>query len=859
MSPDRPLDPVSSIKVKLGLLVVASVVVALLVAAIGDAAGVPSWMSIPVTVAAALAATQWLARGMTAPLRQMTAAVRSMAAGDYGQRVTATSSDEVGVLAGAFNSMAADLASADLQRRELVATVSHELRTPLTAQRALLENLVDGIVRPDDEALRKALHQAERLSELVADLLDLSRIDAGAAPLRLAEVRVEDLLHRAVDETAVDGRPVRVRHTVRPADLTVVADPARIAQLLANLVDNAIRHSPPHGEVRVLARALDERVWVLEVSDDGPGIPAGQATRVFDRFGSGGVAGGGTGLGLAIARWVTELHGGTVAVVPTPTGGTGALLRVQLPRAPRPSTHPQETTMSPTPSTAPAPHATGPSQPSATAAPPSVPAFATAWPEHDRRPRPAVVLAALGIGTLAALTWPYRDIGIATAAVLLLAGSLMWVVARNRSHPWTVACGVLAAVLALTTVLRDADGVVTLAVLAGAVVTAAGLTRAHGLLAHVAAGIAWPLSAIRGLPLLGRTFSATSRVSMLWPVLRTAGISIVALAVFGGLFASGDAVFGSWASALVPDLGWDTIVLRTFLLVLVSGVALTGAYLAINPPSVDLVRLPDSPRSRPAWEWAVPVALVVALFAGFLLAQATAMWGGVDYLRRTTGLSYAEYVHQGFAQLTVATFLTLVVAAATLRVASVATTTDRALVRGLVGALGVLTLAVVASALYRMSLYQDAFGFTVLRVFVDGFELWLGLLVLMLLVALVRLSGAWLPRAALVTGAVFTVGFVALNPDAWVAARNIDRFEQTGVVDASYLSTLSADATPVIVDRLPADLARCIVAAPRGSEPAEDALSWNLGRSRASASVATLPGGSSSPDCAPYLSSEYSR
>ncbi|MGB7817195.1 MAG: DUF4173 domain-containing protein, partial [Ornithinibacter sp.] len=409
--------------------------------------------------------------------------------------------------------------------------------------------------------------------------------------------------------------------------------------------------------------------------------------------------------------------------------------------------------------------------------------------------------------------------------------------------------------------LRDAGGVVTLAVLAGVVVTAAGLTRAHGLLAHVAAVLAWPLSAIRGLPLLGRTFSATSRLSLLWPVLRTVGLSIVALAVFGGLFASGDAVFGSWASALVPDLGWDTIVLRTFLLALVSGVALTGGYLAINPPAVDLVRLPDSPRSRQAWEWAVPVALVVALFAGFLLAQATAMWGGVDYLRRTTGLSYAEYVHQGFAQLTVATALTLVVAAITLRVASVATTHDRALVRGLVGALGVLTLAVVASALYRMSLYQDAFGFTVLRVFVDGFELWLGLLVLMLLVALVRLSGSWLPRAALVSGAVFTVGFVALNPDAWVAARNIDRFEQTGVVDASYLATLSADATPVIVDRLSTELATCIVGAQRGSEPTEDALSWNLGRSRAAASAATLPPlpdpTRASVDCAPSLSSEY--
>ena len=190
MNTDRPLDGVASIKVKLGLLVGASVVVAVIVAGVGEVAEVPWWMSVPVTVAAALAVTQWLARGMTSPLREMTVAARGMAGGDYAQRVTASSSDEVGTLARAFNAMAADLASADQQRRQLVATVSHELRTPLTAQRALLENLVDGVVRPDDDALRAALTQSERLSALVGDLLDLSRIDAGAAPLRLTEVRV---------------------------------------------------------------------------------------------------------------------------------------------------------------------------------------------------------------------------------------------------------------------------------------------------------------------------------------------------------------------------------------------------------------------------------------------------------------------------------------------------------------------------------------------------------------------------------------------------------------------------------------------------------------------------------------------
>lgn len=857
MSTDRPLDPVASIKVKLGLLVGVSVLVATLTAEIGDAAGVPLWMSIPVTLAAALAATQWLARGMTSPLREMTGAAMAMADGDYGQRVRATSSDEVGSLARAFNAMASDLASADVRRRELVATVSHELRTPLTAQRALLENLVDGVVRPDDEALGGALCQSERLSELVGDLLDLSRIDAGATPLRLVDLAVDDLLRRAVEEATLVDRPVRVRRGVSPAGLVVRGDPARLAQLVANLLDNAIRHSPTHGSVDLAAQAVDAHTWTLRVRDEGPGIPADRAHRVFDRFGSGEDSAGGTGLGLAIASWVAELHGGTVSVAPTPAGETGAVLQVRLPRQPRPTRPTHLTQERPVP-TSPVPTSPVPTPPapivprpamtagktSAGAGPPAPPflppGLAALWPEQDARPRPAVVVAALAVGTFAALTWPYRGIGLATAATLLMTGTLMWLVARNRRHPWTIGCAILAAVLAAVTALRDAGGVVTLAVLAGAVVAAAGLTRAHGLLAHVASVAAWPLSAIRGLPLLGRTVTATGRLSLLWPVLRTAGISVVALAVFGGLFASGDAVFGSWAAALVPDLGWDTLVLRTFVLTLVAGVASTGAYLAINPPVVDSVRLTGPGPARRVWEWAVPVGVVVVLFAGFLLAQATAMWGGASYLRRTTGLTYAEYVHQGFAQLTVATALTLVVVATTTRVASLETARDRAVVRALLGVLALLTLAVVASALYRMSLYQDAFGYTTLRVFVDGFELWLGLLVVLLLVAGIRLSAGWLPRAALVSGAAFTIGFAAMNPDAWVAARNIDRFEQTGALDAAYLSSLSADAAPVIAQRLPAELAGCILDRP---EPPDDdgVLGWNLGRARAERAAVTVP------------------
>ena len=121
----------------------------------------------------------------------------------------------------------------------------------------------------------------------------------------------------------------------------MLGDPARLTQLVVNLVDNAIRHSPPGGEVLVSARAVDASTWWLEVRDEGPGIPAEDAERVFERFGSGGDSAGGTGLGLAIARWVCELHGGTITAQPNDHATTGALLRASLPRAhPDPATHP---------------------------------------------------------------------------------------------------------------------------------------------------------------------------------------------------------------------------------------------------------------------------------------------------------------------------------------------------------------------------------------------------------------------------------------------------------------------------------------------------------------------------------------
>jgi signal transduction histidine kinase len=320
----RPLDRLGSIKIKLGVLVAVTIVVAAVLPTAGAQVGLSPLWTIPLTVLVALLVTQLLARGMTSPLREMTAAARAMATGDYTRRVAATSRDEVGELARAFNTMAADLETVDRQRRDLVANVSHELRTPVSALRALLENLVDGVVRPDATKLQTALDQTERLGQLVSDLLDLSRLDAGITTLDTQTLAVRPFLQDVVEEARLAGYPVSYQLTVDPFDLVVRGDRARLHQLVANLLDNAGRHSPPQGVIRIRAMRGEGRQILLEVSDQGPGIAPAQRAAVFERFTTGiGVDAspdGGTGLGLAIARWVTDLHGGSIEVADSPSG-----------------------------------------------------------------------------------------------------------------------------------------------------------------------------------------------------------------------------------------------------------------------------------------------------------------------------------------------------------------------------------------------------------------------------------------------------------------------------------------------------------------------------------------------------------
>jgi len=331
MGMPRPLDPVRSIKIKIGMILIGA-----------GAAGLawftiwlhwfPLWTSVT-AILVALTTLQFLAHGLTSPLREMTAAAKAMAQGDYTRRVRATSRDEVGQLAEAFNQMAADLQAADRQRRELIANVSHELRTPITALQGLLENIVDGVASAEPEMMQTALSQTERLGRLVTELLDLSRVDAGVVQLARTPIDVASFFDDVVAEARVNaaGAGRDVRFEVSAPAVVVPGDRERLHQVFANLLDNAVRHSPPGGTVLVRAERRDDHL-LLAVADEGEGIPRAERDRVFERFTRGERAGsGGTGLGLAIARWVVQLHRGTIAVVDPEGGHRGCHIHVTLP------------------------------------------------------------------------------------------------------------------------------------------------------------------------------------------------------------------------------------------------------------------------------------------------------------------------------------------------------------------------------------------------------------------------------------------------------------------------------------------------------------------------------------------------
>ena len=269
--------------------------------------------------ASALVGALVVSRSISLPLRALRRTARRLADGELEARAPISGPSELRDVAGVVNEMSTALEGLLRAQRELVAAAGHDLRTPLTNLRAATEALEDGVGDPAVH-LASLQVQVERMTLLVDDLLDLSRLDAGVVPLDIAETALEPLLDDCLALYAADARTARViLERECPPGLRGRCDPLQLGRVLSNLVGNAIRHTPPGG--RVLVRASDG----VEVSviDTGSGLPPGAGDRVFERFwrGDESRAAGGTGLGLAIARAIVELHGGTIRVADAPGGG----------------------------------------------------------------------------------------------------------------------------------------------------------------------------------------------------------------------------------------------------------------------------------------------------------------------------------------------------------------------------------------------------------------------------------------------------------------------------------------------------------------------------------------------------------
>ena len=281
--------------------------------------------------AVAIAVAVLAVRRLTAPAARIVEAAQRIEAGDFSARLAVRGPSELRSVARAFNAMSGRLEAEEARRRSVLADVAHEMRTPITVIRAQAEGIVDGVYTGDAEHMRPVLASTRSLEVLVDDLRTLALAEAGGLRLQREAVEVGVLVQDTIDTFAQTARAqgTALLAAVDPPSLTIDADPVRLRSVLANLVSNALRHTPRGGTVTIAASAGSDGK-LLAVRDDGEGIPADLLPRVFDRFVKS-PASGGSGLGLAIVRDIVEAHGGTVAIGSEP--GRGTEVTVRLPTA----------------------------------------------------------------------------------------------------------------------------------------------------------------------------------------------------------------------------------------------------------------------------------------------------------------------------------------------------------------------------------------------------------------------------------------------------------------------------------------------------------------------------------------------
>ena len=275
-----------------------------------------------------------LARSLTGPLRELTTATQAMARGELEQRIPVRSRDELGELAESFNRMSAELVRARNQRHQMTTDIAHELRSPLSLVLGHAEALSDGVLPPSPETFDIIHDEAQRLTRLVEDLRTLSLSDAGELPLARHPVSPQALLERVVAAHTphIQQKNISADVEVAPSVPEVNVDPDRMAQVLDNLLGNALRHTPANGHIALSARSSSAGVRIA-VQDSGPGIPPEDLERIFDRLYRGDRSRqrheGGSGLGLAIAKSIVESHDGRIWA--ESKLGEGATFIVELP------------------------------------------------------------------------------------------------------------------------------------------------------------------------------------------------------------------------------------------------------------------------------------------------------------------------------------------------------------------------------------------------------------------------------------------------------------------------------------------------------------------------------------------------
>lgn len=465
------------------------------------------------------------------------------------------------------------------------------------------------------------------------------------------------------------------------------------------------------------------------------------------------------------------------------------------------------------------------------------------WPAPTGPAHHVALAATFAVALTAALFVTVSRPGLGWLVVGAVAAAGVWLVARTSAGTFPLGRSLWAAaglVLLAVGTVRAAGWLVALCVptaaLCGSIALAGGRS-ARGL---SAGALAVPVAALRGLRWFvrgGLALGGSGAAARWWRLVAAMGIGAALLIVFGALFASADPAFAELLDDATPSVNGSEIAAGVGRFVVFGWGALGAAYLATRPPTIDLLT-PGERRPVRRLEWLLPVLLLDGLFAAFVAVQLGALFGGDAYVRRTAGLTYAEYARRGFWQLVAVTLLTLAVIAVAARKAPRSYLADRVALRTGLGALTGLTLVVVASALARMAAYEDAYGLTRLRLLVAACEIWLGLVFVMVLAVGVRLrngasrNGGWLARAVVGTGVAMLIGIAMGNPDRLIAERNIDRFQRGGGIDVGYLAGLSADAVPAF-DRLPEPQRGCAlrrIAAELRREP--DAwYEYNWGRS----------------------------